>query len=164
MNYLRPNENQLGFSDDKKMIVHGKLLTIFCISVLYTYNTNTEVIKLMKFDTTIPIYLQIMNCIKKDIVTGTLPPGERMDSVRTLAEKFEVNLNTMQRAASELEREEVITTQRGIGSFITGDEKTIAALKEEMSTKLVERFIGEMKGIGYRKDEILEIIRKALEK
>ncbi len=118
----------------------------------------------MKFNTTEPIYLQIINCIKKDIVTGTLATGKRLDSVRALSEKFEVNLNTMQRACSELERQGIIYTQRGIGSFVTEDKALISGLKKEMSSTLVEGFINGMAGIGYNKNEILSLIREELEK
>ena len=118
----------------------------------------------MKFNPTIPIYMQIMNRIKKDIVTGAIARGERIDSMRTLSEEFGVNLNTMQRACSELERQQVIFTQRGIGSFVTEDETIITSLKMEMSRDLVDDFINGMKGIGYAESEILEIVRKALEK
>ncbi len=117
----------------------------------------------MNFNTTAPIYLQIMDLIKRDIVTGILAPGERVDSVRTLSEKFGVNLNTMQRACSELERVGIIDTQRGVGSFVTQDEKVIHALKQEMSDELIHRFISGMESIGYQKSEILESVRKVLE-
>jgi GntR family transcriptional regulator len=118
----------------------------------------------LKFDTTAPIYLQIVAEIKKDIVTGRLNRGGRLDSVRALAEKFGVNLNTMQRACSELEREGIIFTQRGIGSFITEDEKMIVQLKEAMSAKLIASFVNGLTDLGCQKGEILEILRKALEK
>ncbi|HWP98789.1 MAG TPA: GntR family transcriptional regulator [Syntrophomonadaceae bacterium] len=117
----------------------------------------------MQFNTTAPIYLQIMDKIKNDIVTGVLARGDRIDSVRALSAKFEVNMNTMQRAFSELERQGVIFTQRGIGSFVTEDESVISALKEEMSTKLIESFVCGMEGLGYNKNETFQIIRKALE-
>ena len=118
----------------------------------------------MKFNTTAPIYLQIINNIKKDIVTGMLVRGSRLDSVRTLSEKFEVNLNTMQRACAELERQGIIYTQRGIGSFVTEDETVIARLKKEMSAELMENFISGMTGIGYNKNEIFNLIREVIEK
>ena len=47
----------------------------------------------MKFNPTVPIYLQIMDVVKKDVVTGVLARGERVESVRALSEKFGVNLN-----------------------------------------------------------------------
>lgn len=117
----------------------------------------------MKFNPTIPIYLQIMNSIKGDIVTGSLARGERIDSVRTLSEKFGVNLNTMQRACSELEREQVITTQRGVGSFVTDNEEVISKLKMEMSSEMVMEFLLGMYRLGFSKTEIVETIRKAIE-
>jgi GntR family transcriptional regulator len=118
----------------------------------------------IKFDTTIPIYLQIMDHIKRDIVTGMLNRGERIESVRTLAEKFNVNMNTMQRACSELERQGVISTQRGVGSFVSEDEQVIRTLKDEMSARLTDRFISGMKDLGYEKEEIYEMIRKVLDR
>jgi GntR family transcriptional regulator len=117
----------------------------------------------MKFNPTIPIYLQIMNSIKGDIVTGALARGERIESVRTLSEKFGVNLNTMQRACSELEREQVITTVRGVGSFVTENDEVITKLKLEMSSDMVTDFLQGMYRLGFSKKEIIEIIRKAEE-
>ncbi len=118
----------------------------------------------MKFNTTVPIYLQIMDTIKKDVVTGSLARGERVDSVRALSEKFGVNLNTMQRACSELEREGVLYTQRGVGSFVTEDDAVIQSLKHEMCSGLVNEFIAGMRGIGLSNKEIIDIVGKALQK
>jgi GntR family transcriptional regulator len=118
----------------------------------------------MKFNPTVPIYLQIMESIKKDIVTGVLVHGERVESVRALSEKFGVNLNTMQRACSELEREQVIFTQRGVGSFVTEDKSVISTLKLEMSRGLVDDFVNGMNSLGISKSEILDLVGKALNK
>ena len=118
----------------------------------------------MKFNPTVPIYLQIMDSIKQDIVTGGLMPGDRVDSVRNLAQRYGVNLNTMQRACSELEREQVIQTQRGVGSFVTEDETIISTLKTEMSQTLLTEFITGMQALGYQKEEIRTLLREAIEK
>lgn len=117
----------------------------------------------MEFNPAVPIYLQIMDIIKKDIVTGELSSGTRIESVRTLAEKFGVNLNTMQRACSELEREGIINTQRGIGSFVTEDQAIITALKDSMSATMIEEFLHGMQSLGYENDEILKLVKKAIE-
>ncbi len=118
----------------------------------------------MKFNPTVPIYLQIMDSIKKDVVTGELARGERIDSVRALSEKFGVNLNTMQRACSELERDGVLFTQRGVGSFVTEDDAVIQTLKQEMCGGLVGEFVQGMRGIGLSNKEILDTVGKALQK
>jgi DNA-binding transcriptional regulator YhcF (GntR family) len=116
----------------------------------------------MKYNPTSPIYLQIIDCLKKDIVTGVLAPGVRLDSVRALSDRFEVNLNTMQRACSELEKLGAISTQRGIGSFVTNDKTIITSLQNEMSGDLVDSFISGMQDLHYPEDKIIELIRKKL--
>jgi DNA-binding transcriptional regulator YhcF (GntR family) len=70
----------------------------------------------------------------------------------------------MQRACSELERKQVINTQRGVGSFVTQDESVIANLKSEMSSAIVNDFIHGLRHLGYQDNDILTIIKKALEK
>ena len=118
----------------------------------------------MKYNPTAPIYLQIIDCLKKDIVTGRLPAGSKLDSVRTLSERFEVNLNTTQRACAELEKQGAIITQRGIGSFVTDDKAIIAALQDEMSGGLVDSFISGMQDLGFPEDTLFNLIRKALKR
>ena len=108
--------------------------------------------------------MQIIDLLKKRIVTGALAPGSRLDSVRTLSELFEVNLNTMQRALAELERQGVINTQRGIGSFVAEDPIMISKLANEMSELYVEQFIDGMHSIGCSEAQIIKLVRKALEK
>jgi GntR family transcriptional regulator len=103
-----------------------------------------------------------MDVIKKDVVTGMLARGERVESVRALSEKFGVNMNTMQRACSELEREGVINTQRGVGSFVTDDDNIIRAVKEQMCGGIVTEFVNGMRGIGFTNREIMDIVGKAL--
>lgn len=97
-------------------------------------------------------------------MTGVLAPGSRLDSVRTLSELYEVNLNTMQRAYAELERQGVIHTQRGIGSFVAEDPIVIQKLANEMSELYVEQYINSMHSIGCSEVQIIELVRKALEK
>ncbi|MBQ2369863.1 MAG: GntR family transcriptional regulator, partial [Peptococcaceae bacterium] len=64
----------------------------------------------MEFQSNIPIYLQIMDDIKQQIVSGKLKPGDKLASVRDLAMQYGVNPNTMQKALSELEWEKLLYT------------------------------------------------------
>ncbi|MDK2981708.1 MAG: hypothetical protein PWQ55_2055 [Chloroflexota bacterium] len=118
----------------------------------------------MEFNPTIPIYLQIMDSLKKDILSGTLSPGERLDSVRGLAATFGVNLNTMQRACSELERAGLIVTQRGVGSFVSEDPAALKELEKEMIDQKVSDFIEELRSAGLNDQEILATIQKAIKR
>ena len=72
-----------------------------------------------------PIYLQIMDYFKAQIISGELSQGSRLDSVRDLAVKVKVNPNTMQKALSELERIGLVRTERTSGRFITDDKEKI---------------------------------------
>jgi len=105
-----------------------------------------------------------MNYVKQNIVNGSLHLGDKLPSVREFSKELTVNPNTLQRAYQELEREDIIFTQRGMGSFISKDKKIIERLREEMSREIVHDFLEGMKKIGFRKEEILNEIRKELEK
>ncbi|ASW44026.1 GntR family transcriptional regulator [Clostridium isatidis] len=107
-----------------------------------------------------PIYLQIIAYIKKKIVSGELKKGERILSVRDYANELKVNPNTIQKVYAELEKENLIYTQRGIGKFVTEDEEKINELREELFNETIDRFIKESKELGFTKKNILEIISK----
>ena len=65
------------------------------------------------FDNNIPIYIQLVNIVRVDIVSGKLSIGSRLPSVRELAFYYKVNPNTMQKALVELEQEKLILTDMG---------------------------------------------------
>ncbi|HEY9061475.1 MAG TPA: GntR family transcriptional regulator [Pseudobacteroides sp.] len=112
----------------------------------------------LKFENNTPIYVQIMNWIKEQIVSGQFLPGSRLPSVRDMSEQFNVTSNTIQRVLRELEIEGIIYTQRGIGVFITEDKDKITSLRLNMSNQLVEKFIGSMKLLGFSEDEIVNAV------
>ena len=105
-----------------------------------------------------PIYLQLQEQIKLQIVSGRHPPGGKMPAVRDLAEDASVNPNTVQRALTELEREGLLHTQRTSGRFVTEDKTVIEKTKNELATELIEAFLEKMAAIGYNKKETAEII------
>lgn len=112
----------------------------------------------LKFDGRIPIYIQIMDMIKLDIVTGKLKGGEKLASVREMAENLKVNPNTIQRVYQELEREGITYTQRGTGTFITEDKNIINALKKEISMNVIKTFIEGMTKLGFTNEEIIKAV------
>ena len=65
-----------------------------------------------------PIYVQIMDEIRRGIVMGWLPPDAALPSVRQLAAELRVNPNTVQQAYRELERDGVVYVQRGQGTYV----------------------------------------------
>ncbi|BCS80216.1 GntR family transcriptional regulator [Anaerocellum diazotrophicum] len=117
---------------------------------------------MIEFEPNVPIYLQVIEYLKKEIVSGKIKPGEKLPSVREMSKIFNINPNTAQRVFQELEREGLTKTERGIGNFVTTDIKLIQQLKEKMAEKIVENFIVTMKEIGYDEDKILTFISKKL--
>ncbi|KYH27320.1 MULTISPECIES: GntR family transcriptional regulator [Clostridium] len=114
------------------------------------------------FNDKTPIYLQIMNMIKKQIVSGELKGGDRLASVRELSTELKVNPNTIQRVYKELEREGLAYTQRGMGTFVTEDESAIYNLRQDTAKEVMESFIQGMKHLGFSNDEILNLVSKKL--
>ncbi|MBM6860850.1 GntR family transcriptional regulator [Clostridium saudiense] len=113
-----------------------------------------------EFNNKEPIYLQIIDLIKKNIALGVLTPGAKLPSVRELSKELGVNPNTLQRAYGELERLGITYTKRGMGSFISEGDNEVMNLKEDMGRQLVKKFIKEMKAIGIDKEEAIEIIKR----
>ncbi|PEC14519.1 GntR family transcriptional regulator [Bacillus thuringiensis] len=117
-----------------------------------------------EFSPNIPIYVQVMEYIKKEIVTGRLASGEKIPAVRELANELQVNPNTIQRTFQELEREGIAETRRGTGRFVTMNEKKITELRKEMAKELLDNFINGMNNLGFMEEEIFLILRSSLEK
>ncbi|MBS4539117.1 GntR family transcriptional regulator [Clostridium sp. D2Q-11] len=116
----------------------------------------------MDFDNNIPIYVQIIDYIKGNLVKEEINAGEKLMSVREMSEKLKVNPNTVQRAYQELEREEITFTKRGKGTFVTEDNNMLIRLKRELSKEIINSFISNMKELGFNKEEIVSIISEEL--
>ena len=113
----------------------------------------------MEYNNKLPIYMQIKSMIKKDIIKKNIILGEKLPSTREMAQKFQVNPNTITRVYKELEQEKITFTKRGLGTFITEDEKILNKLKDSMGNKIIEDFFNGMYDLGYSKEEILEILK-----
>ncbi|MHC1723409.1 MAG: GntR family transcriptional regulator [Aminipila sp.] len=111
-----------------------------------------------QFNESMPIYLQLMATIKHDIISGSLEPGAKIDSVRDLAVRFGVNPNTMQKALSELEREELLHAERTAGRFVTTNKLLIESIRYKEARSITEGFIKQMKSLGYSEEEIIEFL------
>lgn len=112
------------------------------------------------FNSTTPIYIQIIEHIKMSVAVGDYKAGDKLLSVRELAAEAEVNPNTMQKALSELEREGLLYTQRTSGRFITEDTETIANLREQLAKEHLDAFLKNMNRLGYPPEEAVELLGK----
>ena len=105
-----------------------------------------------------PIYAQLVERIRMQIVSGYYQPGGKLPSVRELAATAAVNPNTMQKAFAELERTGLIITQRTNGRNVTEDEELIAGVKQGMAREHMEVFFSKMKELGFTKEEIKALV------
>lgn len=100
------------------------------------------------FDNERPIYIQLVEKIRIDIVSNKYKKGQKLPSVRELALIMKVNPNTMQKALVELENEKLIYTERTNGKYVTEDEKLIEKAKKELAKEKVNNYLNSMKSIG----------------
>lgn len=110
-----------------------------------------------------PIYAQIVEKMRLRIIAGYYKSGEKLPSVRELAAEAGVNPNTMQRAFVELERSELIQTQRTSGRMVTEDTEMIQKVKREIAEEQVKSFIEKMKELGFEKEETVSLFQKLCE-
>lgn len=107
----------------------------------------------------VPIYMQILNQVKRATASGLLKPGDQMPSVRELALELTVNPNTIAKAYQELERDGVIKTVRGIGTFVA--EKEVKIVHEERVKVLltaIDKVLIEAHHLGFSEDEVRQFI------
>ena len=112
------------------------------------------------FNNNRPIYAQLVEQMQVGILTGEYPPGSSIPSVRTLAVEAEVNPNTMQKALAELEREQLVFSQRTSGRFVTEDRSMIEEAKLELAKMHMQNFLREMQKLGYGKEEVISMINQ----
>nr|WP_294466649.1 GntR family transcriptional regulator [uncultured Sellimonas sp.] len=114
----------------------------------------------MDYNVEIPIYMQVIRDLKKRIVRRQLHPGEKLPSNRELAVLYKVNPNTAARIYKEMEAEGYCYTKRGLGTFITEDEKMQEELRKEMADALLSGFLKEMQDLGFSRKEIISKIEE----
>lgn len=112
------------------------------------------------FDNNVPIYLQLVEQIERDIISGKIAAGERLPSVRDLALQLKVNPNTVQKALVELEEKGLIFTERTNGRFVTDDSLKIERHKQRYADKITRKYMDMMVKIGFDKNEVLRIVEE----
>lgn len=105
-----------------------------------------------------PIYAQLVERLKLEIVSGIYPPGGRLPSVRELAAAASVNPNTMQKAFTELERTGLIITMRTSGRMVTEDSIMIDKTRKELAEEQIILFLTHMQSLGFTREEIIRLL------
>lgn len=112
------------------------------------------------FDNERPIYIQLVEQLRIEIVSGKLKQGERIPSVRELALITKVNPNTMQKALAELEEEKLIYTERTNGKFVTQDTKLIEKTRKKLAKEQTNNYIKSMESLGLSYEEAVKYLQE----
>ena len=112
------------------------------------------------FDNERPIYVQLVEKLRIEIISNKLKPGERIPSVRELALTARVNPNTMQKALVELEDEGLVYTERTNGKFVTDNKELIEKLKKQLAEEKVNNYLNDMKNIGITYKEAVRYLQE----
>lgn len=116
----------------------------------------------MQYDSRIPIYLQVIDHIRKRLLQGGIQPGEKLPSTRALALEYGVNPNTAARIYDEMEAMGLCRTQRGLGTFVTGDPGAIERIRRETAARLTGDYVREMSEIGFAPRQTEEAVKEVL--
>ena len=106
-----------------------------------------------------PIYAQIIDGFREQIATGILQPGDKLPSVRELAQNLAINPNTIQRSYRQLESEGWIVPVPGKGCFVC----TVPSIRQQEKQRLMEIFdstVAALSHLGVSREELLQRLRK----
>ena len=112
----------------------------------------------------VPIYLQLIEQVKRSVALGVLVPGEQLPTVKQLALDLTINANTVGRVYRELERDGIIETSPGRGSFVRDNGVIGRATRaaEDVAAAAIDGAVREAKSIGIGADGAIKLFRKAL--
>jgi len=120
----------------------------------------------LDFRSGVPIYTQIVEQVKQQVVGGKLKPGDQLPTVRALALELRVNFNTVARAYRLLDEASIISTQQGRGTYILDvppPERT-NKLRQQALEALTRDYLNEAYRLGCSSDEIKKALKEQLEK
>jgi len=114
----------------------------------------------------VPIYVQIEEQVKSMLAAGQLHPGNQLPTIRQLAADLRVNYNTVARAYLDLDRDGVITTKRGRGTFVAGttSHEQMLRLRNRKLQSILTSSLEEASRLGYNTEEIEEAFISLLKK
>ena len=110
-------------------------------------------------DSNKPIFIQLVERLESDIVSGKYAPGNKLPTVRDLAVEAAVNPNTMQNAYGELERLGLVYSQRTNGRYVTEDAGLIEKTRKDLAEKTAEEFLSGMKELGIGREEAIRFLQ-----
>jgi GntR family transcriptional regulator len=107
----------------------------------------------------VPVYRQLIDQVLVAIASGSLSPGDQLPTVRQLAVDLSINPNTVVRAYKELEIRGVLTTQQGMGTYITTQKiKIDEAQRHKRLSQMIGEFVARLGAEGYTIGEVMDML------
>ena len=118
----------------------------------------------LDFRSELPIYIQIMNQIEGQVLSGILEPGDQLPTVRALASELRINFNTVARAYRLLDEARIISTQQGRGTYITEipPPAVTERLRHAALEALTQNYIKEALKLNFKRSEISQVVKNQL--
>ncbi len=112
----------------------------------------------------VPLYLQLIEQIKRAVALGSLAPGEQLPTVKALALDLTINPNTVARVYRELERDGLIETSPGRGSFVRANGTPAEARRAiaDVARDVLDGAVREAKALGLDADEVRDLAARAI--
>ena len=114
----------------------------------------------MNFQNERPIYLQIVEQIEMEIMSGHYPKGSKLPTVRELAMQYKVNPNTMQKAFVELEQRGLVFAKRTSGRYVSENESVIENVKQQAAKAKTQEYIRYVRQLGLEEEDILRLFKE----
>ncbi len=109
----------------------------------------------------IPIYVQVIDQIRQRVAAGVLAPGDQLPSVRELASQLLINPNTVARIYRDLERDGLLETRRGQGTFIASDATALAETDRlRLLAERLEDVVEQARTFGLSDDALVDLLRE----
>lgn len=109
-----------------------------------------------------PLYEQILDQVRSSIAKGEIELGDKMPSVRELAQELRMNPNTVMRAYQELERDGLTEKRRGQGTYITSSSERVESFRKDLALKYIDTFLAQMQSLGLSWAEIQDYIGRKI--
>jgi GntR family transcriptional regulator len=111
----------------------------------------------------VPIYRQLVQQVRREVMLGRLGPGERLPTVKEVVDSLAINPNTVVKAYGELEHEGLIVRRQGIGTFVAPSPPTALLAAPPALTQSLVRWVARARDAGLSLEQIRTLFAAALD-
>jgi GntR family transcriptional regulator len=111
----------------------------------------------------VPIYRQLVQQVRREVMLGRLQPGERLPTVKDVVDSLAINPNTVVKAYDELEHEGLIVRRQGVGTFVAPAPPTVSFAAPPSLRQSLLRWVARARGSGLSSEQIRALVAVALD-